>query len=604
VIKVSVVIPTFNNTKENLERLIESIDNQTMDKNEYEVIFIDDGSSDFLSFKRLKDIEEKRPNTIVKSIKPSGWGSRPRNMGTKIARGEYVFYSDDDDTLFPQALERMYNFAKKYDLDVVNPKVIRTKGWSWGWEEYKTNIIGAEKYGIQSMGPMTVPKLYKKAFLEKNNLAFNEGEKVWWEDVMFSCLVYSKHPRIGILADYPIYHWRDQNRSASFGKDLEYKWLQLNNLGQFFVENLNSEDRDTMIRHWYKSRVLGAIGDNFHKKKQTTREIEFLKARIWRERFVNDNVISKLDLRSKILDYILKNNRIDLAYTISENRAGITARSYLKNVSFVEDKIFVSCSAKLTVDEQEELKIKGKIKGNNKKVKINLPKEVLRELPVDLHYYDEEEINKSIYLPAIKGRYSRVTWDIKTVEKSNFVFKTGLTGFYVTGELEFMIDMKNYTFDNDDYFQPWDVATRFSFLDYFSQRAIACNEDFRKAAIINNNTFVVYKNNSGLFSIDMNSTILDFLSVAKADVENATIINGKDIIIPIINTHVYGNADIEYIASVINDESTEFVDTTAKIFSKDGLAFLKVITNGVKKGKNTIKIILNNKVHELSVDIK
>ncbi|TWT03659.1 glycosyltransferase family A protein [Planomicrobium sp. CPCC 101079] len=598
-VKVSVIVPTFNNTKENLERIIESFDNQTMDKKDFEVIFVDDGSSEFQSFKRLKKMADERPNYTVKSIKASGWGSKPRNMGTKIARGEYVFYSDDDDSIFPQALEKMYDFAKKHDFDVVNPKVIRTKGWSWGWDEYQENIIGAEKNGVQSMGPMTVPKLYKKSFLEKNGLTFSEGEKVWWEDVMFSCLVFSKNPHIGVLAEYPIYHWREQNRSASFGKDLDYKWSQLTNLAIFFGENLSQEDRDIMVGHWYKSRVLGAISKDFHKKKEEIQKIEFAKAEEWREKYVNDNVVSKLDSNGKVLDQILEMGRRDLAYSLSESRTGITARSYLKNASFVDDKILISCSADLTIDEEEAVKIKGR----NRKIKIKLPKDVAKEIPKQLQYFDEKEIDESIYLPAIKGRHSRATWDVKTVKRSEFVYGKGLTGFTVTGELEFTINMKDYALDKADYFQPWDIATRFSYLDNFSQRALACKDDFKKAAIINNNTYVIYKNNSELFSIDMNSTVLNFLGVAKADVDNAYVENGKDIIVPIVNTYVYGDTNLEFIAAVIHEESTGFVDTTANIFTKNGSAYIRVITDGVNKGKNTIKIVLNNKAHEFAVHL-
>lgn len=598
-IKISVIVPTYNNTKENLSRIIESFDKQTMDKKDYEVIFVDDGSSDFQSFKRLKLMADERPNYTVRSIKPSGWGSKPRNMGTKIAKGEYVFYSDDDDSIFPQALERMYDFAKQHDFDVVNPKVIRTKGWSWGWDEYKENVIGAEKMGVKSMGPMTVPKLYKKSFLEENSLHFSEGNKVWWEDVMFSCLVYSKKPHIGVLSEYPIYHWREQNRSAGFGKDLEYKWSQLTNLAIFFEETLSQEDRDIMVSHWYKSRVLGAISKDFHKKKEETQETEFMKAKEWRKRFVNDNVISKLDSNGKVLDYILKLERRDLAYSLSESRTGITARSYVKEVSFVQDKILISCNAALTIEEEEVVKLKGR----NNKIKMDLPKDVANELPKNLHYFDEKEINDSVYLPALKGRYSRATWDVKTIRKSEFVYDKGFTGFTVTGELEFLLDMENYSLDAEDSLQPWDVATRFSYLDNFSQRAIACKEDFKKAAIINNNTYIVYKNNSELLSIDMNSTILNLFSVAKTDAANASVDNEGNIIIPITNAYVYGNTDIECIAAVIHEDSMGFVDTTARILSKDGSAFIKVMTQNLNKGKNAIKIVLNNKVHELTVDV-
>ncbi|MFQ3845844.1 glycosyltransferase [Staphylococcus pseudoxylosus] len=53
--KVTVIIPTFNNKEEILNRLINSLDNQTMDSNDFDVIFIDDGSSDFNAYKRLKE---------------------------------------------------------------------------------------------------------------------------------------------------------------------------------------------------------------------------------------------------------------------------------------------------------------------------------------------------------------------------------------------------------------------------------------------------------------------------------------------------------------------------------------------------------------------
>jgi glycosyltransferase involved in cell wall biosynthesis len=65
----------------------------------------------------------------VHRIPNSGWPGRPRNVGAKAASGEFLFFADHDDYLFPEALERMYAFAVENDLDVVHPKEV-VKGWS------------------------------------------------------------------------------------------------------------------------------------------------------------------------------------------------------------------------------------------------------------------------------------------------------------------------------------------------------------------------------------------------------------------------------------------------------------------------------------------
>lgn len=597
-IKISVVVPTYNSNEENLNRILESFYKQTMNQEEFEVIFVDDGSSEFQSYKRIKTRIADKPNYFAYRVSPSGWASRPRNKGTKMARGEYVFFSDDDDTIFPQALEKMYNFAKENDLDVVNPKVIRTKGWSWGWEEYKENLVNAEKKGIKSMGPMTVPKLYRKEFLTENELYFSEGDRIWWEDVMFSCLVFSKNPKIGILADYPIYHWREQNRSASFGKDLEYKWSQLTNLALFFEKNLNQVDRDTMVTHWYKSRVLGVVRSNFHKKKEATQTIEFNNAKQWKDRFVNQDVINQLTTTDKILDKILELDNPALAYSLSESRAGITARSYVEDVSFEEDAILISTSIAITKDEEEKVKFSGK----PGKVKIDLPKDVLEAMPKELHHYGEIDSFDNMYLPALHGRFTRTTWDVKDVVHYDFNYSRALVKFTVGAKLTFRLKLDDFIQDDEDKHQPWDVATRFSYLDHFSQRAIACKESFKKAAIINGETYVVYKNKSELLSIDLNSTIINFFSVAKID-EGKASTSGTIITLPITNVHAYGDSNEEYLASIYNGETDKFTDTTARVVVRDSKAFLELDNLHQLTGSCRVDIALGEKPHTFELSL-
>lgn len=597
--KVTVIIPTFNNQEEILNRLINSLDNQTMDNNDFDVIFIDDGSSDFNAYKRLKEKTANRSNFYSYRISPSGWSSRPRNKGIDLANSKYVFFSDDDDSIFPQALERLYNFAEENKLDVVNPKVVRTKGWSWGWKEYQGNRIDAQKDGVNSMGPMTVPKLYRKEFLTENNLYFSEGEKVWWEDVMYSCLVYSKNPRIGIYSDYPIYHWREQNASAGFGKDLEHKWRQLNNLAEFFIKHLKEKDCNTMLTHWYNSRVLGAIRKNFHAKKDETKNVEFRNAKAWKEKYVSKEIVSNLDTRSQLLDKILETGSLKLAISYSEIKADVTTRSYIKEISFDKDEILFTTEATITDDETSNVKIKGKPKAP----KLNLPKDVKKAMPKDLTFYHEKDSEDNMYLPALKGRTTRTTWNLsKNVKNSEFIFNTSLTGFEVTGKLTFGLKLDKFIQDDIDLHQPYDLATRFSYLDYFSQRAIACDEDFKYTAIINGNTYLIYKNASELISIDLNSTVKNFLDFAKLETTDR-INDGNYIKIPLKIDHIYGESKTELLASIYNDKFNGFVETTAYLTTYNGEAYLEIHNPEQLEDDSTIDVAIGNKAKRIKVTI-
>lgn len=598
--KISVVIPSFNNEEKVLNRLISSLEEQTMSKNDFDVIFVDDGSSDFQAYKRLKEQTDKHENYYVHRIAPSGWSSRPRNEGIALADSKYIFFCDDDDSIFPQALERVYNFAEENNLDVVNPKVIRTKGWSWGWEEYKENKINAQKDGVQSMGPMTVPKLYRKEFLVNNNLYFSEGEKVWWEDVIYSCLVYSKNPKIGIYTDYPIYHWREQNRSAGFGKDLEHKWKQLNNLAQFFNKHLKNEDKITMITHWYNSRVLGVIRKNFHAKDEKTKQTEFSFAREWREKYVNEKVIKGLDTRSKILDKILELNSQHLAEEYSKIKSDITARSYIKNIKFNNDEILFTSEAAITYAEESNVKIKG----NPKKPELSLPTELEKALPKKLTKYDKVDSEDNMYLPALKGRFTRTTWDVKTVKNSEFIYDESKKDkdYSVKGRLTFRLKLDDYLQDDVDYQQPYDLATRFSYLDYFSQRAIACTDDFKKTAIINGNTYLIYKNASELLSIDLNSTVKNFFDFAKLNTEAAETM-GYYINIPIKTDHVHGIFDKDLLASIYNKNSENFVETSARLRTSNDKAILEVNNPYNLKGEVTIDVAHGTKSKRIKLNI-
>lgn len=100
---ISVVIPTYNRGNI-IERTINSVLQQTY-KN-IEVLIIDDASNDDTE-NIVKNIEDKRIRYIRLAKNTSG--TKPRNTGIKLSKGEFIAFLDSDDEWFPEKLEKQLN---------------------------------------------------------------------------------------------------------------------------------------------------------------------------------------------------------------------------------------------------------------------------------------------------------------------------------------------------------------------------------------------------------------------------------------------------------------------------------------------------------------
>src|SRR5919199_2820654 len=121
-LKVSAIVPVYN-PGDHIDRCIETLVDQSLTKHEYEVIFVDDGSTDATP-ERLDRLAQEHAHVRVEHIPNSGWPGRPRNVGIDMARGEFVYFVDNDDWIGPEALERLYATATRDDADIVIGKVV------------------------------------------------------------------------------------------------------------------------------------------------------------------------------------------------------------------------------------------------------------------------------------------------------------------------------------------------------------------------------------------------------------------------------------------------------------------------------------------------
>lgn len=90
--KISIIIPVYN-TDKYLDKCLDSILNQTYEN--LEIICINDGSTD--NSKNILDFYEKKDGRIIVVHKDNEGVSAARNVGLKIATGDYIGFVDSDD---------------------------------------------------------------------------------------------------------------------------------------------------------------------------------------------------------------------------------------------------------------------------------------------------------------------------------------------------------------------------------------------------------------------------------------------------------------------------------------------------------------------------
>lgn len=113
--EVSVIIPVYN-VKDCIYKCVDSVINQSFDANKYEIILVDDGSTDGSGL--ICDEYEKKYSNIVTFHKKNGGLSDARNYGMKYAKGKYFTFIDSDDAIGYDFLSILYNLIEKYDVSI------------------------------------------------------------------------------------------------------------------------------------------------------------------------------------------------------------------------------------------------------------------------------------------------------------------------------------------------------------------------------------------------------------------------------------------------------------------------------------------------------
>lgn len=116
--KISIIVPVYN-ASAYIEKSARSLFEQTFADIEY--IFVNDCTPDNsiqVLLQTLEDYPERKSQVVIINNEHNLGAAGAKNAGMKAAKGEYMMFADSDDWLDTDGVEKMYEFAKKNNLDI------------------------------------------------------------------------------------------------------------------------------------------------------------------------------------------------------------------------------------------------------------------------------------------------------------------------------------------------------------------------------------------------------------------------------------------------------------------------------------------------------
>lgn len=214
--KISIIIPVYN-TSEYLRQCLQSLMDQEFPDAEF--ICINDGSTDG-SIEIIREFTEKDARFFLIDKRNTGYG-KTMNLGIQKARGTYVGILESDDFAQPDMLGKLWNVVEQYHPDIVKGnfnecdrhEVCRIMQ-NLDAVPYNQIISAREQMQIFRIHPSIWTSLYRKTFLEENDITFLETPGASFQDISFSFKALHSADTIVCIPD-AVMNYRMENFSSS-----------------------------------------------------------------------------------------------------------------------------------------------------------------------------------------------------------------------------------------------------------------------------------------------------------------------------------------------------------------------------------------------------
>ncbi len=216
--KLSIIVPVYNMASDHkLEYCLDSLVNQTVE--DYEIIAVDDCSTDN-SMEILKEYERRFPEkfrAVHSEVNRHQGGAK--NIGLRMAKGEWIGFIDSDDWIRPDMYERLIERAKSTGADLAGCDYCVTDVHSMevgqivhNNKKSQSGILNKEKRASLILdGGSLVVKIFRRSMIMEKELWFPED--IFYEDNALgnSYLVLAKHFE---YIEEPMYYYYQHDTST------------------------------------------------------------------------------------------------------------------------------------------------------------------------------------------------------------------------------------------------------------------------------------------------------------------------------------------------------------------------------------------------------
>lgn len=284
---ISIIIPCFNHGKY-IDDAIKSV--EEYNNGDYEIIIINDGSTDEFTINRLLELKNKGYNVIFQENQGLG---RTRNNGIRLAKGKYILPLDADNKIKPEYIIKAIEILETNSTFSI---------------VYSDRQMFGEEINVIKVGEFDLPRILKENYID-------------------ACAIYRKN------AWYEIGGY-DENMPHQGFEDWDF-WISAAEKGfkfyyipepffQYRVDSnsmihqlINSSNMNSLVEYIYKKHILINSRDHFWLKRifisNNKRDNEF-------SNFHNTSCCKEISIENyryaKRIIELIKINKLSLKYEI------------------------------------------------------------------------------------------------------------------------------------------------------------------------------------------------------------------------------------------------------------------------------------------------
>ncbi|MBM6499821.1 glycosyltransferase [Flavobacterium macrobrachii] len=254
---------------DHVTRCIESLQNQDIDKNQYEIICINDGSPDNCQ-EVVENLQKKYSNIVLINQVNQGV-SMARNNGIDIAKAKYILPIDPDDYVVPNSLGRIASLVQTNNYQVfylgfeifdANQKSI----WKTNYTKQENKTFnGVEGYfearGFEVKDPdRSWAIVYDRQLLNDYKIDYPKNVP-YLEDGLFLAKVFAVATSVGF--DNQIFYQRTTRKGSATNSKLFFSEkaingfiLAINDIKNFAANNNLVRTQQQLVNHVVAKFVL------------------------------------------------------------------------------------------------------------------------------------------------------------------------------------------------------------------------------------------------------------------------------------------------------------------------------------------------------------